>query len=97
MFDIEHNVLNWLWGMLLGPVQSSPPTIIMTKRVLIADDNELMRRTIRSFLEDRGDIEICAQTVNGVETVKAAMALRPDLLILDVVMPGLAGSKSLAS
>ena len=91
MFDIEHTHLNWPWGMLLDPVQSSPPTIIMTKRVLIADDNELMRRTIRSFLEDRGDIEICAQTVNGVETVKAAMALRPDLLILDVVMPGLSG------
>jgi DNA-binding NarL/FixJ family response regulator len=63
----------------------------MTKRVLIADDNELMRRTIRSFLEQRDDIEVCAQTVNGIETVKTAMALRPDLLILDVVMPGLNG------
>lgn len=61
------------------------------KRVLIADDNGAMRRAIRSFLEQQPGIEICAQTAKGLETVHAAVALRPDLLILDLRMPELNG------
>ena len=63
----------------------------MSIRVLIADDNEVIRRLIRRSLEKRGDIEICAQTSDGRETVAAATALKPDLLILDVRMPELNG------
>ena len=61
------------------------------KRVLIADDNGPMRRAIRSFLEQQPEIEICAQTAKGLETLHAAVALRPDLLILDLRMPELNG------
>jgi DNA-binding NarL/FixJ family response regulator len=46
---------------------------------------------MRACLEERADIEVCAQTSNGLETVNAAMDLRPDLIILDVLMPGLNG------
>lgn len=60
-------------------------------RVLIADDNYSMRRVIRSFLEEYPDVEVCAVTANGTEAVDAARALKPDLLIVDVVMPGLNG------
>jgi len=63
----------------------------MTTRVLIADDNEIMRRLIRTFLEQVPGVEICAQTTNGIETVDTALALRPDLLVLDFMMPGLNG------
>ncbi len=65
----------------------------MTKRVLIADDNGGMRRAIRSVLEQQPEIEICAQTAKGLETVRAAVALRPDLLILDLRMPELNGAE----
>jgi PAS domain S-box-containing protein len=65
----------------------------MTKRVLIADDNEFLRRAIRSVLEQQLGLEICAQTAAGLETLHAAIALRPDLLILDLRMPELNGAE----
>lgn len=63
----------------------------MSKRVLIADDNDRVRAVIRSVVEEQADVEICALTRNGIETVKVAMEVKPDLLILDVLMPGLNG------
>ena len=59
----------------------------MPKRVLIADDNKLVRKTIRTLLAKWPDVEICAETDDGRKTVDTALALRPDLLILDVRMP----------
>src|SRR5215471_7118367 len=59
-------------------------------RVLVADDNPSMRKIIRSFLEQLPHVEICSVATNGTEAA-AARSLEPDLLILDVVMPGLSG------
>ena len=61
------------------------------KRVLIADDSESVRKVVRSFVEQQPDIEVCAITENGAETIETALALRPDLVILDFKMPGLNG------
>lgn len=61
------------------------------KRILIADDSELVRGLIRTFLEQRPNVEVCAETSNGQETVEWALVLRPDLIILDVLMPKLNG------
>src|SRR5215831_8266950 len=60
-------------------------------RVLVADDSPSMRKIIRSFLEELPHVEICGVAANGTEAADAARALEPDLLILDVVMPGLSG------
>jgi DNA-binding NarL/FixJ family response regulator len=62
----------------------------MAKRVLIADDNKIVRRTIRTLL-GKWPVEVCAETDDGRKTVETALALRPDLLILDVRMPELNG------
>ena len=59
----------------------------MPIRVLIADDSELMRRQIRRTIEPDPDIEICAESENGVEAVRKAQDCRPDLVIMDVSMP----------
>ena len=63
----------------------------MPKRVLIADDSEAMRTVLRNFIAEQPGIEVCALTANGIDTIDAAMALQPDLLILDIQMPGLNG------
>ena len=56
-------------------------------RVLIADDHVVMRRSFREDLEAAG-IEVCAEAATGAEAVRAALAERPDLCLLDVRMPG---------
>ena len=63
----------------------------MVKRVLIADDSEVVRDLIRSYLEQRFDLEICAEAADGRETLEWALAIQPDLIVLDVLMPMLNG------
>ena len=65
-------------------------------RVLVADDNPTMRRIIRSFLDELPDVEVCAEVSDGVAAVDAAREQKPDLVILDVVMPGLSGVEAAA-
>jgi len=63
----------------------------MLKRVLIADDYPPLRKAVRSWLEKRPDLEVCAQLGDGRQAVDVAVAVRPDLLVLDFQMPGLNG------
>ncbi len=63
----------------------------MTARVLIADDHEVVRRGIRSILENQAGWEICGEAVTGREAVEKALQLTPDVVVLDVGMPELNG------
>lgn len=63
----------------------------MPIRVLLADDHEVVRSVIRAYFEKRKEFLICAEAEDGLTALKAARRLQPDLLILDVVMPGLNG------
>ena len=65
----------------------------MHKRVLIADDSSSVRDVIRTFLRDREDIEICGEAVDGLETLEKAQRLKPDLVLLDLVMPEINGAE----
>jgi len=53
-------------------------------RVLIADDHEIMRKSISSILQSRTDVRICGEAANGKEAVSKTQLLNPDLLILDI-------------
>jgi len=58
----------------------------MPRRVLVADDSEMIRTLLRSQIEEFSGIEVCAAVANGIEAVEAAITLHPDLIILDVVI-----------
>jgi DNA-binding NarL/FixJ family response regulator len=68
-------------------------------RVLIADDQEMVRAGFRMILETQDDIEVIADVPDGVSAVRLARELRPDVCLLDIRMPGMDGlevTKSLA-
>jgi DNA-binding NarL/FixJ family response regulator len=60
----------------------------VTIRVLIADDQALIRHSLRLILDDQDDIEVVAEAADGVEAVEAARRLRPDVSLVDIRMPG---------
>src|ERR1700731_5134354 len=63
----------------------------MPKRILIADDNEDIRRVIRWFLESRTACEVCGEAVDGVDAIEKARTLHPDLIVMDLSMPVMNG------
>jgi len=60
-------------------------------RILIADDHELIRNSLRGLLSRHEGWQICGEAANGREAVEMAKRLRPDIVVLDVSMPLLNG------
>jgi two-component system nitrate/nitrite response regulator NarL len=70
---------------------TSAAIVRRTVRVLVADDQNLIREGVRLLLESRAGYSVCGEAANGQEAVEKARELQPDLLILDVTMPVLNG------
>jgi DNA-binding NarL/FixJ family response regulator len=64
-------------------------------RVLIADDHPVVRQGLRTFLGVQGDIDVVGEASDGVEVVSLAESLRPDVILLDLKMPGVDGLTAL--
>jgi DNA-binding NarL/FixJ family response regulator len=62
-------------------------------RVLIADDHPLVREAVRIRLSVEDDLEVVGEAADGTRAVESGKALAPDLVILDLHMPGLSGSE----
>jgi DNA-binding NarL/FixJ family response regulator len=60
-------------------------------RILIADDNQWIRRGVMNILAPMTQWEVCGEAKDGTEAVEMATELLPDLILLDVSMPGLSG------
>ena len=60
-------------------------------RVLLVEDHELYAQTLRMLLASNGRIEVVGRAVDGAEGVRAALALRPDVVLMDISMPVLDG------
>lgn len=64
-------------------------------RVLIADDHPLFRSGLRHLLEGERDFSVCGEAGDGAEAARKVRRLQPDLLLLDVSMPGAGGLEAL--
>ena len=60
-------------------------------RVLIADDHTIVRAGVRLLLEAETDMEVVGEALNGEEAVALAESLRPDVILMDIAMPGVGG------
>jgi DNA-binding NarL/FixJ family response regulator len=60
-------------------------------RILIADDHPIIRRVVRSTLQQHPHFEICGEAVNGAEAIEEAKKLKPDVVVLNVSMPVMNG------
>ncbi len=60
-------------------------------RIFLADDHELFREGLKSLLTKEKDFEIVGAASDGAEAVKAVLALRPDVVLMDVTMPSMNG------
>jgi len=63
----------------------------MTIRLLIADDQEMVRRGMRRILEQQPDMEVVAEAADGESAVEAARRTRPDVALVDIRMPRMDG------
>lgn len=74
-----------------GSGASRPPV-----RVLLVDDHAIVRQGLRSLLAHRPDIEVVGEASDGREAILLARRIRPDVVLMDVVMPGLNGIEAAA-
>ena len=64
-------------------------------RVLIADDHAVVRQGLRTFLELQDDIEVVADVADGEAALLAAQEHEPDVVLMDLVMPGIGGVEAI--
>jgi DNA-binding NarL/FixJ family response regulator len=79
----------------LVPEKLKPTEVNMSKqgpvRILIVDHHDALRRAIRSLLESLREFEICGEAKDGVDAVKKSAELKPDVVVLNIVMPVMDG------
>lgn len=63
-------------------------------RVLLVDDNEVVREGLKSILEPQVDIEVVGQAVDGLDAVVKTERLQPDVILMDAQMPGIDGPEA---
>jgi DNA-binding NarL/FixJ family response regulator len=63
----------------------------MSITILLADDHNVVRQGLRAILDRQPDFSVIGEAVDGLEAVRLAERLHPDVLVLDVLMPGLNG------
>ena len=63
--------------------------------IVLADDHPVVRRGLRSLLEVEPELTVVGEACDGLETIRLVERLRPDVLLLDLMMPGLSGLEAL--
>jgi len=66
-----------------------------TMRIVVADDDPIVRDVLRHILSQNGGYEVLAEAHDGRQAIEAVAKLKPDLLLLDLLMPNLPGLDAL--
>ena len=66
----------------------------MVKSVLIADDQEIIRKALCDLFASQRDFDVCGDAENGLEAIEMAQVLRPDLILLGLSMPMMNGMEA---
>src|SRR5665213_2508622 len=74
-----------------APAGSQQPSRGRAIRILLVDDHAVIRQALRMLLESQPELEVIGDVENGREAVQAVEKLSPDVVLMDVVMPGLNG------
>ncbi|MGC9400241.1 MAG: response regulator [Anaerolineae bacterium] len=64
-------------------------------RVLIVDDHPLVREGLQAVIAQAADLEVAGEAASGAEAVRQAAALRPDVILMDLLMPGMDGDQAI--
>jgi DNA-binding NarL/FixJ family response regulator len=75
-------------------VQDKAP-VSQATTVLIADDHAILREGLRGLLEEHDDITVIGEAITGVDAIQKTRDLKPDVLLLDLIMPELGGVEAL--
>lgn len=59
--------------------------------ILIVDNSSFVRRSLRTCLEQNPDWKVCGEEADGTDAIEMSQQLRPDLILLDLSMPGMNG------
>ena len=63
-------------------------------RVLLVDDHEVVRKGTRAYLDNLPDFDVVGEASSGIEAVRMVEELKPDVILMDLVMPGMDGVES---
>jgi two-component system chemotaxis response regulator CheY len=67
------------------------------KKVLLVDDSVAISRQIKKILDDSGEFEVVGEGKNGIEGIKMFSSLKPDIVLMDLVMPEMDGLQAMRS
>jgi CheY-like chemotaxis protein len=77
--------------LCMHPISAIVAWSMLAKRILVVDDNAVVRTLVRKLFESQSDFEISGEAENGRDAVDKAEKLKPDLIILDLIMPVMTG------
>jgi DNA-binding NarL/FixJ family response regulator len=69
----------------------------MVSRLLIVDDHEVVRLGLRTLFDNSDSFEVCGEAQNGMDAIHMVLDLLPDVVILDLTMPGMNGFETAAN
>lgn len=74
-----------------GSVESIQSTAVRLLRILVADDHDLVRQGLRFVLGEQPGWIVCGEAATGLDAVRSAQELHPDVVVIDIHMPGMDG------